>query len=203
MSDNWNISVGGRSYGPYSLSQMQAFVAEGRLATHSQVAREGGEQFHPAGEDDELSALFGPPKKAEPIPSATGRFLTARRSADEDLITTSFGRGGEETRTGERGRFLIVADMKSKSISGLEEEILNLGPAYSLMPQIWILISDQSINGVRNALVPKLGKIDTLFIIDAAHNKATWFNFGPETDARIRRVWTANQTEPAARAGAR
>ena len=44
---------------------------------------------------------------------------------------------------------------------------------------------------MRNALVQKLGKIDTLFIVDAAHNKATWFNFGPETDTRIRRVWTA------------
>ena len=159
--------------------------------------------FTPPAKTTNFPLSSGRPRKPNQLPSATGRFLTARRSADEDLITTSFGRGGEETRTGERGRFLIVADMKSKSISGLEEEILNLGPAYSLMPQIWILISDQSINGVRNALVPKLGKIDTLFIIDAAHNKATWFNFGPETDARIRRVWTASQTEPAARAGAR
>lgn len=36
----------------------------------------------------------------------------------------------------------------------------------------------------------KLGKIDTLFVVDATRNKATWFNFGPEAEARIRRVWT-------------
>jgi len=80
--------------------------------------------------------------------------------------------------------------MKSRSISGLEEEILNLGPAYALLPQIWLLVSDQSMNAIRNALVQKLGKIDMLFIIDATRNKATWFNFGPEADARIRRVWS-------------
>ena len=46
------------------------------------------------------------------------------------------------------------------------------------------------------SLVQKLGKIDTLFIVDAAHDKAAWFNFGPENDARVRRMWTR---EPAAR----
>jgi hypothetical protein len=40
-----------------------------------------------------------------------------------------------------------------------------------------------------------LGKIDTLFVIDATRNKATWFNFGPEADARIRRVWSDQQLE--------
>lgn len=203
MPENWSISVGGRSYGPYSLSQMQAFVAEGRLAAHSQVAHEGSDQFHPAGEDAQLGALFAPPKKTEPTPSATGQFLTARRSGNEDVITHTFGRGAGDERGAERGRYLILADMKSKSISGLEEEILNLGPAYSLLPQVWILVSDQTINGVRNALIPKLGKIDTLFIVDAAHNKATWYNFGPEADARIRRVWTAQQAEPAVKTGMR
>jgi hypothetical protein len=47
--------------------------------------------------------------------------------------------------------------------------------------------------------VQKLGKIDTLFIVDAAHDKAAWFNFGPENDARVRRMWTR---EPVARKAA-
>ena len=91
--------------------------------------------------------------------------------------------------------------MKSRSIAGLEEEIFNLGPAYSLMPQAWLLISDQPINYVRNTLVQKLGKMDMLFIVDATHNKAAWFNFGPESDTRIRRVWTAQHEHPVAKAG--
>src|SRR5471032_485448 len=149
MSDTWNISVGGRSYGPYTLAQMQSFVAEGRLAAHSHVARAGEEKFRPASEDDQLAAFFTRAKN--PTPSATGKFLTASRTTDEELTSHAFGRSHDDTHGGERGRYLILADMKSRSISGLEEEISNLGPAYQLMPQAWLLVTDQTINGVRNA----------------------------------------------------
>ena len=58
------------------------------------------------------------------------------------------------------------------------------------MAQAWVLSSEASINTIRNALVQKLGKLDTLFIVDAAHDKAAWFNFGPESDTRIRKMWS-------------
>ncbi|HVE02654.1 MAG TPA: GYF domain-containing protein [Rhizomicrobium sp.] len=190
MTDSWNINVGGRSYGPYSLQQMQGFVAEGRLAPHSRVSQPGSDVIVSAKDDAALAKLFSAPKKAEPVPSATGRFFTAKNTTDDDVNSPKFGRSSDEANGAERGRYLIIADMKSRSISGLEEEILNLGPAYALLPQIWLLVSDQSMNAIRNALVQKLGKIDMLFIIDATRNKATWFNFGPEADARIRRVWS-------------
>jgi hypothetical protein len=195
MSDGWNIVVGGRSYGPYSLQDMQRFVADGRLAAHSQVSRTGEQKLCAAKDDAELAALFTDSNKnTGPTPSATGRFITAKRT-DEESTSPVFGRSTEDTQSSERGRFLIIADMKSKSISGLEEEILNLGPAYALLPQIWLLVSDKSINAIRNALLQKLGKIDTLFIVDATRNKATWFNFGPEAEARIRRVWADQQLD--------
>lgn len=193
MTDSWNINVGGRSYGPYSLQQMQGFVAEGRLAPHSQVSQPGSDVIRAAKDDAALAKLFSAPKKAEPVPSATGRFFTAKNTTDDDANSPKFGRSLDEANGAERGRYLIIADMKSRSISGLEEEILNLGPAYALLPQIWLLVSDQSMNAIRNALVQKLGKIDMLFVIDATRNKATWFNFGPEADARIRRVWSDQQ----------
>jgi hypothetical protein len=194
MSDSWNITVAGRSYGPYSMQDMQRFVADGRLAAHSQVSRTGSELVGAARDDAELAALFTDAKgKSGPTPSATGRFFTAKRAEEDE--SPVFGRGSEDVQANERGRFLIIADMKSKSISGLEEEILNLGPAYALLPQIWLLVSDQNINAIRNALLQKLGKIDTLFIIDATRNKATWFNFGPEAEARIRRVWSDQQLD--------
>jgi hypothetical protein len=195
MTDSWNINVGGRSYGPYSLQQMQGFVAEGRLAPHSQVSQPGTDVTCAAKDDAALAKLFSAPKKAEPVPSATGRFFTAKNPTDDYTNSSRFGRSSDEAHNAERGRYLIIADMKSHSISGLEEEILNLGPAYALLPQIWLLVSDQSMTAIRNTLLQKLGKIDTLFIIDATRNKATWFNFGPETDARIRRVWNDQQLE--------
>ncbi|MEI9888272.1 MAG: GYF domain-containing protein [Rhizomicrobium sp.] len=198
MTDTWTISVSGQTYGPYTAQQMQGFVAEGRLAPHSLVAPAGDTQFRAAGEHPALLRLFAP---AGPTPSATGKFVTAGGvESEEDMISPTFGRSNDEPRVGERGRFVVIADMKSRSISGLEEEIFNLGPAYSLMPQAWLLTSDQPINTIRNTLVQKLGKMDMLFIVDATHNKAAWFNFGPESDTRIRRVWTA-QHEPIAKAG--
>jgi hypothetical protein len=118
-------------------------------------------------------------ESAQPIYDAPG--------PADDAAPHKFGRS--ESESGERTHFVIIADMKSRSIAGLEEEIFNLGPAYRFMPQSWILSSDISVNAVRQALVQKLGKLDTLFIVDTAHDKAAWFNFGPETDARVRRMW--------------
>jgi hypothetical protein len=67
------------------------------------------------------------------------------------------------------------------------------------MPQGWILSSELSINEIRNTLAKKLGKLDTLFVVDATHDKAAWFNFGPEAETRFRRIWQKAQ-EQAARA---
>jgi hypothetical protein len=181
MAETWTISVGGRVYGPYTLAQMQAFRAENRLADHSLVARGDEEQFHPAGEDPALAPLFQTdrPGEAENTP------------ASEPAQPHRFGARAEtEANSDGPAHFVIVADMKSGSISGLEEEICKLGPAHRFSPQAWVLLSEAPINIVRNALMQKLGKIDTLFIVDAAHDKAAWFNFGPETDTRIRRMWS-------------
>jgi hypothetical protein len=179
MLESWTISVGGRVYGPYSIEQMRAFHAEGRLADHSLVARAGEDQFHAANEDQALAVFFQPVSQAAPAAPAQPEAPAAPHKF-----------GADTEPSGERTHYVIIADMKSRSITGLEEEIFNLGPAHRFMPQAWVLSSEVGINTIRHALVQKLGKIDTLFIVDAAHDKAAWFNFGPENDARVRRMWT-------------
>jgi hypothetical protein len=181
MAETWTISVGGRVYGPYSLEQMQGFHAENRLADHSLIARAGEEQFHPAIEDPELAPLFQSAQAEESTPSV---------SSEPAAQPHRFGARAEAEAQEGPSHFVIVADMKTRSITGLEEEIFNLGQAHRFGPQAWVLCSEASINTIRNALVQRLGKIDTLFIVDAAHDKAAWFNFGPETDTRIRKMWT-------------
>jgi hypothetical protein len=183
MSETWTISVGSRVYGPYTIEQMHAFHAEGRLATHSLVARAGEEQFHPAGEDTELALLFpvAAAPLSEPMPEAA-----APHSPPEPH---RFGRE-PESGNAERSRFVIISDMKSGSISALEEEIFNLGPAYRFMPQSWVLTSEATLNTIRHALMQKMGKLDTIFIVDTIHDRAAWFNFGPEADTRVRRMWS-------------
>lgn len=182
MTLSWTISVGGRVYGPYSLDQMQGFHAENRLANHSLVARGGEENFHPAIEDPDLAQLF----RTEPAAPAPQPQPSPHR----------FGARSEPENESGPSHFVIIADLKSSSTTGLEEEIFNLGSAHRFMPQAWVLSSESSINVVRTALVRKLGKLDALFIVDAVHDKAAWFNFGPESDARIRRMWSrpADQT---------
>ena len=165
-------------YGPYSLEQMQAFHAENRLGDHSMVARDSEEQFHPASKDSLLAPLF----ELEP-------------ATPEDAIepTHALDIGAHQKANSSDGRpahFVIVADMKSRSISGLEEELFNLGETQRFAPQAWVLLSTGSINTIRNALSQKLGKLDELLIVDASHDKAAWFNFGPETNTRIRMLWS-------------
>jgi hypothetical protein len=178
MTDTWFVNVQGRAYGPYSAEQMEGFVGEGRLAAHSLITRAGETEFRAAGDEPEFTALFQQSKaEAEAIQPA------------EPAPAASFGRHDAEESTGERSHFIIVADMKSRSVQGLEEEIYNLGPAYAVLPQVWVVATEQTVNTVRNLLVQKLGKLDVLLVVDATNNKAAWFNFGPEADSRIRRIW--------------
>lgn len=190
MSDNWTISVNGRNYGPYTASQMQIFAAEGRLAPQSLVARGDENQFHSASDDPILSAFFRPATPAPaPTPAPATRPVQFFTAEGNEEIHPTFGRNEGGDTPGELSHYLIMADMKSRSISGVEEEIFNLGPAVAIMPQAWLLSSEMPINVIRQTLVQKLGKLDMLFVVDATHDKAAWFNFGPEVDSRIRRIW--------------
>jgi hypothetical protein len=176
MSPTWTMSVGGRTYGPYTSEQMQSFAVEGRLAAYSLVARSEDGQFGPASQDPDLAFLFKPPAPVEKGPDLAAEAPRA------------FGQG-EVSAHDEPAHFLIVADMKSGSISVLEEEIYRIGPAYSIMPQAWVLSTELAIGTLRNILIQKLGKLDVIVVVDASHDKISWCNLGIETETRVRRVW--------------
>jgi hypothetical protein len=183
MPETWTIIVEGRSYGPYTTAQLQGFAAEGRVVPHSLVCPQRETQPRPASEFRELDAIFraaaGPPGGRPPHPP------------------TLFGRTRHtQTVAGERSQFLVVADMRSGSVAAVEAELVKLGLTFALMRETWIVASERTLNAIRHALMQKLGKRDLLFIVDATHNKAAWFNFGPETDARIRQVWNRPTETP-------
>jgi hypothetical protein len=194
MPETWTISVGAKVYGPYTTGQMRAFYGEGRLAPHSLVARAGEDQFHPAGEDPDLAPLFPSASYPDQAPLPSPSTHEPQRAAPEPR------RFGQDTEIAERTRFVIIADMKSGSISALEEEIFNLGQAFRFMPQAWVVTSEVSLSTIRHALVQKLGKLDTIFVVDTVHDRAAWFNFGPEADSRFRRMWS-RAPEAARKAG--
>lgn len=186
MPGPWILNIGGRAYGPYSAEQMRVFASEGRLVAMSQVARAGETEFHNALDDPGLMLLFMPSK---PPTSALAEPLRPREPERQG----GFGKLDGVSKDGDAGpaisHLIIVSDMKSRSIHGLEEEIVKLGQACPVFPQVWILNTEQTVNAVRNVLIQQLGKLDLLLVIDASHDKAAWFNFGPEMDARIRRLW--------------
>jgi hypothetical protein len=194
MADAWYISVQDRAYGPYTEAQMETFVSEGRLAPHSLVARAGETRLRNAGDEPALTAIFPPAAAAS---SAIARPM----SPQETAAAQAFGREGQQISS-ERSHVIIFADMKSRSITGLEEEIYNLGPAHAILPQVWLVACELPVTAIRNLLVQKLGKLDMIFIIDATHDKASWFNFGPEAETRIRRIWAkTHETVPSRAVG--
>ena len=182
MIGAWTMNVSGRVYGPYTSERMRAFASEGRLGPTSLVAREGTVDWHEAREEPEFAEFFASKPKPEPQPAApvSKPSLTA---------TGTYAAVGEPNHDSSRSQFAIVVDLKSRSPGNLEQAIATLGQSYRLLPNVWIVSTEHTVNSVRNRLVQELGKLDSLFVVDATRGKAAWFNFGPEADVRIRRVW--------------
>ena len=181
MTGAWTINVGGRLYGPYSSERLRSFASEGRLAPTSLIAHEGASDWREAREEPEFFDLF------VPSPKETGRALgpaVEPKPAPAPMAATS-----ADVPEGKLAQFAIVIDVKSHSSGGLEQAIMSLGSAHRLVHNVWILSTQQTVNAVRNRLVSELGKSDSLFVVDASRGKAAWFNFGPDADVRIRRVW--------------
>lgn len=160
----WRVNVSGQVYGPYTGHQLRAFAAEGRIAPHSIV--QAGEQgpWITAIDDPVLSQLFIKSMFEKQLPAAdTG--------ADASFAN-----------------FVIIADLRSGA-AGFEQALAKLGESYRLSTQAWLLHTDRLVGSVRNELVQHLGSIDGLFVIDTSRGgKTAWFNFGPEADAKIRKV---------------
>ncbi len=195
MSACWIVTVEGRAYGPYTPAQMAAFAAEGRIAPQSLISRTGEATCRPAASFTELAGLFAP-QAEETGESAESQPRVEARSA------AVFGRNKDDgPKTGEPFHLVIMADVKSRSINALEEAICKFGQVIPILPQIWLLRTDQSVNSVRTVLAKHMGSVDMLFIVDATNDKAAWHNFMPHAEARIRRFWSRTQeTSPAARA---
>ncbi len=207
MIGAWNINVSGRVYGPFTSDRMRSFVGEGRLAPHSLVARDGSSDWHEARDEPEFTDVFmqRPPVAPPAAPAAAP--APAPQSALASLITRApqpqpqstpahapqvhashpnISASAEHTIA----HFAVVIDQKAQGgSSNIEGAIGSLGLYYRLTNNVWIISTDQSVSAVRNRLVQELGKSDSLFVIDASRGKAAWFNFGPEADVRIRRVW--------------
>ena len=207
MIGAWNINVSGRVYGPFTSDRMRSFVGEGRLAPHSLVARDGSSDWHEARDEPEFTDVFMqrapvPPPAAlavapAPAPKPALASLITRAPQPQPQSTPAHAPQVQASNPNISAaaehaiaHFAVVIDQKAQGgSSNIEGAIGSLGLFYRLTNNVWIISTDQSVSAVRNRLVQELGKSDSLFVIDASRGKAAWFNFGPEADVRIRRVW--------------
>jgi hypothetical protein len=204
MIGAWTINVSGRVYGPFTSERMRAFVGEGRLAPHSLVAREGTTDWHEARDEPEFSDTFAQRTAqtvAEPADTNPAAVTPAPQQAPAQQATPAPqptiapqapAHAANRAPSAEPAiaHFAVILDQRAQAAaSNLEEAINSLGQSYRLTTNVWIIATEQTVSAVRNRLVQELGKADSLFVIDASRGKAAWFNFGPEADVRIRRVW--------------
>jgi len=200
MPDVWTVQVAGQNYGPYPLEHMQAFIAEGRIVATSLVAYGDDTQFHFAGEDLVLGRLIAPAPEStpehvaepvsEPVHEPEPEYEQPQRPKRIDPALQRFGNIEEDD---EPRHVLVITDLKSCPTTGIEEAIHKLGPTFAIMPQVWLVMTTESVNGIRKMLSMHVGSVDPLFVVDTTHDQAAWHNFGPGPESRIRGIWGKDQ----------
>lgn len=196
----WLLKYGDRVYGPYTHDAMKSYIAEGRVVSQSLIAPEGtlpgSDAWRPAAQTAPYAEFFG---RAVPTPAIKPAPATPAPSRESDISSVTaaasrspYGSGKGQTdrrRQPETANFVIVMDIKARYAGPLEQAIMSLGPAYKLAPNVWCVNTNGTAAGLLNDLSVHIGKTDSMFIVDATRDRTAWHNLGPETDAKIRRVW--------------
>jgi len=199
----WLLKYGDRVYGPYTSEAMQSYIAEGRIVAQSLIAPEGA-----LPDGDEWQSAVTVPVFAELLGGrATAASAGAHAQRDEVAApqptvpqpapqtggarpTYGPGKGQiDRRRQAETANFIVIMDIKARFAGPLEQAIMSLGPAYKLAPNVWCVNTNATAAGLLNDLSIHIGKTDSMFIVDATRDRTAWHNLGPETDAKIRRVW--------------
>ncbi|HEY4343995.1 MAG TPA: hypothetical protein VGN05_06610 [Parvibaculum sp.] len=201
-SGRWLLKYGDRVYGPYFDEAMRAYIAEGRIVPQSLIAPEGtlpdAETWQSAATVPAFSGLFG--ARAAPAAPAAETKVEAKPvepARSEPVAQTNgprptYGPGKgqvDRRRQAETANFIVIMDIKARFAGPLEQAIMSLGPAYKLAPNVWCVNTNATAAGLLNDLSIHIGKTDSMFIVDATRDRTAWHNLGPETDAKIRRVW--------------
>lgn len=92
----------------------------------------------------------------------------------------------------ESSNFVVITDVKSRYAGQLEQAIMSAGPAYKLATNVWCLNADATAAALLNDLSRHIGKTDSIVVVDATRDRAVWTTLGPETEAKMRRVWRRN-----------
>lgn len=208
-ADRWLLKYGDRVYGPYSHDAMTGYIAEGRVIATSLIAPEGTRAddttWQLASDVDAFAESFGVTKEPDRVapnyrsPAEQASDAKAEASIIQEVAPEATGSARpaygpakgqiDRRRQPETANFIVIMDIKARYAGQLEQAIMSLGPAYKLAPNVWCVNTDSTAAGLLNDLSIHIGKTDSMFIVDATRDRTAWHNLGPETDAKIRRVW--------------
>ncbi|MCE9651289.1 MAG: hypothetical protein K8R18_16840 [Parvibaculum sp.] len=203
-SGRWLLKYGDRVYGPYTDEAMRSYIAEGRIVAQSLIAPEGttldAETWQSAATIADFANLFGINRAADLAHPADDLVEAGRTELHKPAETKAQSGGARPTygpgkgqidrrRQAETANFIVIMDIKARFAGPLEQAIMSLGPAYKLAPNVWCVNTNSTAAGLLNDLSIHIGKTDSMFIVDATRDRTAWHNLGPETDAKIRRVW--------------
>ncbi len=172
-TDNWCLKVAERIYGPYTTKQLEAFAAEGRLSPQSMIAPAGGKVWRPANQYPIIAELLSADK-----PKSTKSFGRSNTPADQDTL-----------RDGAISNFVIIFDVLSGAATRLEHIVRNIGPAFRLTENVWTVMSEQSVTGIKNTIAPHLQVREPVFVIDTKRGRSDWQNFTPEMHSKLTKSW--------------
>lgn len=172
----WFVQSAGKVWGPYPQARLEAFVAEGRVAAETPVARTPGGPFEPARWQARLQTLFAPAAKDPP-----------RRAPAQpaDHVAASQAAAATAARP-----LLVWAALKSHETDGFEALLGAHGPVVRIAPgRLWLVRARVGPAALRNTLTRRIGGGDALMVVEAPIDQAAWFNLDGETDRALRQLW--------------
>ena len=175
----WQIKNGDKVLGPYTFGQLRSLAQQGRAVQATLACPIGKRDWQPMSEIEAFKDFFTYSENTsstEPEPEAPAK----PQGPKKRLV--------QET-TDSIANFILILELKGASRDRLSEKIVQLGRANEVFPDVWLLSAPLTVGAVRNALTPFLGPMDSLFVVDASHDKLAWFNLGPQMDSKIRSVW--------------
>jgi hypothetical protein len=177
-NDAWFVSANSRVFGPYSREQMRDYISQKRVTATSLVRFGDVGDFVPASMHAALARQFEPQNLAS---SSTRSAPVARR------VEPASGAAAAEGV--DVYNYVIIIEFNAGSSLQFETELKKLGRTYRVNRLVWLLQSEQPANSIKTALAPFIGVKDPLLIVDAAHNRLAWHNFGVLEASSIRDLW--------------
>src|SRR5262249_5471185 len=157
----WWVQVRGQAYGPYTVTQLSRFIAEGRVRPATQVS----------------DKPTGGWREARRVDGLMHALRTAQLSANSN--------------TAEAANVFVFAQIQSGAHTAFMAALEDMGALCELAPGLWLVRTRLSAGMLRNTLSQTLELGDKFVVMDATRDRFAWFNLGPEVDVRIKQVWNA------------